>query len=88
MDFRRQNLTSMDVRFWRLKSIPALKGLFYRYTWNTKNIHAHKFSSPVSNLVLQVVESIYNPLVGRLTAQNMVFTSDHDANVSFGNNVP
>ena len=23
-DFRRQNLTSTDVRFWRLKSIPAL----------------------------------------------------------------
>ena len=26
-DFRRQNLTSTDVRFWHLKSIPALKGL-------------------------------------------------------------
>ena len=24
-DFRRQNLTSMDVRFWLLKSIPSLK---------------------------------------------------------------
>ena len=24
-DFRRQNLTSIDVRFWRLKSVPALK---------------------------------------------------------------
>ena len=24
IDFRRQNLTSTDVRFWRLKSIPAL----------------------------------------------------------------
>ena len=24
-DFRRQNLTSIDVRFWRLKSIPALE---------------------------------------------------------------
>ena len=24
VDFRRQNLTSADVRFWRLKSIPAL----------------------------------------------------------------
>ena len=23
-DFRRQNLTSTDVRFWRLKSVPAL----------------------------------------------------------------
>ena len=23
IDFRRQNLTSVDVRFWRLKSIPA-----------------------------------------------------------------
>ena len=27
-------------------------------------------------------------LLGRLTAQNRVFTSDHDANVSFGRNVP
>ena len=25
--FRRQNLTSLDVRFWRLKTVPALKGL-------------------------------------------------------------
>ena len=24
IDFRRQNLSSTDVRFWRLKSIPAL----------------------------------------------------------------
>ena len=27
IDIRRQNLTSVDVRFWRLKSIPALYGL-------------------------------------------------------------
>ena len=27
IDFRRQNLTSTDVRFWRLKTVPALKGL-------------------------------------------------------------
>ena len=27
IDFRRQNLTYMDVRFWRLKTVPALKGL-------------------------------------------------------------
>ena len=27
IDFRRQNLTSADVRFWRLNSFPALKGL-------------------------------------------------------------
>ena len=26
-DFRRQYLTSVDVRFWRLKSIPALEEL-------------------------------------------------------------
>ena len=26
-DFSRQNLASTDVRFWRLKSIPALWGL-------------------------------------------------------------
>ena len=25
IDFRRQNLTSIDVRFWRLKSTPALQ---------------------------------------------------------------
>ena len=25
--FRRQNVTSVDVRFWRLKTVPALKGL-------------------------------------------------------------
>ena len=25
VDFRRQHLASVDVRFWRLKSIPALK---------------------------------------------------------------
>ena len=27
IDFSRQNLTSVDVRFWRLKSVPALTGL-------------------------------------------------------------
>ena len=27
IDFSRQNLTSTDVRFWRLKLIPALQGL-------------------------------------------------------------
>ena len=27
LDFSRQNLTSTDVRFWRLKSVPALKEL-------------------------------------------------------------
>ena len=27
IDFSRQNLTSTDVRFWRLKSVPALKEL-------------------------------------------------------------
>ena len=25
IDFSRQNLTSIDVRFWRLRSIPAIK---------------------------------------------------------------
>ena len=25
--FRRQNLTSVDVRLWRLKTVPVLKGL-------------------------------------------------------------
>ena len=27
IDFRRQNLTPIDVRFWRLKTVPAPKGL-------------------------------------------------------------
>ena len=27
IDFRRHNLTSIDVRFWRVKSLPALEGL-------------------------------------------------------------
>ena len=31
IDFSRQNLTSVDVRFWRLKSTPALKELKYLY---------------------------------------------------------
>ena len=35
IDFRRQNLTSTDVRFWRLKSIPAL---IYDYFKWYKNI--------------------------------------------------
>ena len=30
VESRRQNLTSMDVRFWRLKSVPALKMLNLR----------------------------------------------------------
>ena len=30
--FSRQNLTSIDVRFWRLKSIPAFKVLIHRGT--------------------------------------------------------
>ena len=29
INFRRQNLTSVDVRFWRLKSIPAPKEYTY-----------------------------------------------------------
>ena len=32
-NFRRQNMTSIDVRFWRIKSIPTLKEL------NTYNGH-------------------------------------------------
>ena len=34
-DFRRQNLTSTDVKFWRLKSIPALKGLITSGVYDT-----------------------------------------------------
>ena len=41
-DFRRQNLTSVDVRFWRLKAIPAWTGRVNMYigcrpiTWVSK----------------------------------------------------
>ena len=42
-DFIRQNLTSTDVRFWRIKSFPALKGLnyiilFYKLSDNCQRI--------------------------------------------------
>ena len=30
--FIRQNLTSTDVRFWRIKTVPALEGLTFRVT--------------------------------------------------------
>ena len=29
VDFSRQNLTSTDVRFWRIKTVPALEGLSF-----------------------------------------------------------
>ena len=32
IDYSRHNLTSVDVRFWRLKSIPALYGLNTEYS--------------------------------------------------------
>ena len=35
---RRQNLTSVDVRFWRLKTVPALKELKKSYWPWTHNI--------------------------------------------------
>ena len=41
--FRRQNLTSLDVRFWRLKTVPALKGLIYLFRVIT--LIAHWLSS-------------------------------------------
>ena len=36
--FRRQNKTALDVRLWRLKTAPALKGLKNR-TWYTDTNH-------------------------------------------------
>ena len=35
IDFGRQNLTSIDVRFWRLKSVPAPKGLIYTMCYSS-----------------------------------------------------
>ena len=40
--FRRHNLTSIDVRFWRLKTIPALKGL--QLTWKLPLSVCQEFS--------------------------------------------
>ena len=40
------------------------------------------------NIMHVYTNIIYVHVVGMLTAQNRVFTSNHDANVSFGNNVP
>ena len=43
--FIRQNLTSTDVRFWRIKTVPALKGSIYistslaNYTFSTPKWH-------------------------------------------------
>ena len=41
--FIRQNLTSEDVRFWRINTVPGLKGLFvglfvFQYNWNVRLI--------------------------------------------------
>ena len=46
IDFSRQNVMSTDVRFWRLKSIPALQGLNIRVnvchlTWPTLSGYKH-----------------------------------------------
>ena len=40
------------------------------------------------NIMHVYTNIIYVHVVGMLTAQNRVLTSDHNANVSFGNNVP
>ena len=42
IDFRRQNLTSTDVRFRRLKSISALKGLIDNFYWYTNLFYLHE----------------------------------------------
>ena len=46
IDFRRQDLTSTDVRFWRLKSAPALKGS-YHLVWGDQILGYWAFISPV-----------------------------------------
>ena len=55
IDFRRQNLTSTDVRFWRLKSVPALRGLirFARSVSHTR-ISSTMFSNLSKYCVFQM----------------------------------
>ena len=66
IDFRRQNQTSVDVRFWRLMSIPTLTGLnlllichgvLYNKEWQAdKHTIGIKVNagSPASNQAVQI----------------------------------
>ena len=47
--FRRQNLTSVDVRFWRLKTVPELKGL-------NKTVKIKQLFLTITNIVLETTE--------------------------------
>ena len=53
IEYRRRNLTSVDVKFWRLKLIPAMKGLIvYVEVKMNENISATRWSSsPYPTLV-------------------------------------
>ena len=42
--FIRQNLTSIDVRFWRIKTVPVLKGLKPNWTPTTNTVHNQQSS--------------------------------------------
>ena len=74
IDFSRQNLTSTDVRFWRLKSIPALKELkFYIGIWpiaysiQMKRKKLTKTCMMISNwknpLVFMVVQTYFSAVI-------------------------
>ena len=57
IDFSRQNLTSTDVRSWRLKLIPALSGLRFAHFWSqVKQIWIIEVVDRSSETQLQVVE--------------------------------
>ena len=47
ISFSRQNLTSEDVRFWRLKPIPALQGLGAVHEFNS-SIFSASLSSEIA----------------------------------------
>ena len=51
VDFRLQNLTSLDVRFWRLKTVPGWKGqsiimnmsrIYFDDLPNSKQLHTER----------------------------------------------
>ena len=51
IDFRRQNLTSVDVRFWRPNSIPALKGLI-----DQSSLTSSRSDQPAKLLCLHLIK--------------------------------
>ena len=55
-DFRRQNLTSIDVRFWLLKSISALKDLKYLSWPSTHNLGIQKWKELTKTFVMGLIK--------------------------------